>query len=302
MAIEVSDSLSNTEEQIERAAKTIGRGARRQVFEAIYHHKAKIKTVEQIATRTGLSRIRVLQEGRHLVTKGLARPAHVSTDTAYEKIDFFHAHKTQILKLAANPKQLARLPTKRKVVVTLPRTVKIPSSGADVKRLTVDDIDSFTKVRKVRVAGVFDSTISETQFKEGVQAIIGEPGEFKDWGGEKSDLYTTRLRLKGKRRAAAFAFKGPGQRQKLVPGRMGKRGDQALRLFQEDADVFIVQHWREIDPSVIDMLRQLAVAKSVMNGTRIWYGVIDGDDSQRLITAYSAHFRRKRRRGKRGVK
>jgi hypothetical protein len=34
-AIEVSDSLSNTEEQIERAAKTVGRGERRQVFDAI---------------------------------------------------------------------------------------------------------------------------------------------------------------------------------------------------------------------------------------------------------------------------
>jgi hypothetical protein len=71
---------------------------------------------------------------------------------------------------------------------------------------------------------------------------------------------------------------------------MGKNGDQAQRLFQEEADVFFVQHWREIDPSVIDLMRSLAVAKAVTTGKRVWYGVIDGKDSQRLCLAYSAHF------------
>lgn len=36
----------NVNEQIEQAAKAIGRGkVRRKVFEAIYHHEAKVKTV-----------------------------------------------------------------------------------------------------------------------------------------------------------------------------------------------------------------------------------------------------------------
>lgn len=135
--------------------------------------------------------------------------------------------------------------------------------------------------------------MSEKQFKRGVQSIIGEPGKFKDWGGEKSDLYTTRLRMNGKRLGAAFAFKGPGEKRKLVPGRMGKNGDQAQRLFQEEADVFLVQHWREIDSSVIELMRSLAVAKSVTTGKRIWYGVIDGTDSQRICSAYSAQFNKK---------
>jgi hypothetical protein len=135
------------------------------------------------------------------------------------------------------------------------------------------------------------ATISEDDFKRGVQSIIGEIGTFKDWGGEKSDLYSTRLRVSGKRRAAAFAFKGPGQKGRLVLGRMGKNGDQALRLFQEEADVFIVQHWREIDSSVIDLMRRLAVAKSATNGQPLWYGVIDGQDSERLRLAYPSKFK-----------
>lgn len=291
-AIEVSDSLSNAEEQIERAARVIGRGAgRRRVFEAIYHHKSKVKTVGEIAERTRLKRIRVLQEGGYLARRGIVRQTRKKNDTAYEKIDFFHAHKRQILVLAGDPRKLATLPTKRKTVHALPTYVSIPSAGAKIYRITVDDIDSFSKVRKIGYSGSLPASLSEARFKRGVQKTIGEPGKFKDWGGETSDLYTTRLRIKGKRHAAAFAFKGPGQRGPLVPGRMGKNGDQLQRLFEEDADVFIVQHWREIKPSVIDLMRRLAVAKSVSTGQPIWYGVVDGQDSERLRAAYSSKFK-----------
>jgi hypothetical protein len=289
-AIEVSDSLSNTEEQIERAAKTVGRGARRMVFEAIYHHKAKVKSVGDIAQKTRLSRMRVLQEGRHLSRRGIVRQTKRDRDTAYEMIEFFHAHKKEILRFAADPTKLQKLPTKRKLVATLPKFVTISSAGANVSRITIDDVRSFAKVRKINGAGSLPASVTEGQFKRGVQAIIGEPGTFKDWGGEKSDLYTTRIRINAKRLAAAFAFKGPGEKRKLVTGRMGKNGDQAQRLFQEEADVFFVQHWREIDPSVIDLMRSLAVAKAVTTGKRVWYGVIDGKDSQRLCLAYPAHF------------
>jgi hypothetical protein len=161
-------------------------------------------------------------------------------DTAYEMIEFFHAHKGQILRLAASPKKLAKLPTKRKVVVVLPKSISIPSRGAKINRITVDDVDTFAKVKRIKVAAALPSTVSEDQFKRGVQAIIGEPGVYKDWGGERSDLYSTRLRLNGKRRAVAFACKGPGTKGKLVPGKMGENGDQALRLLQEDADIFVV--------------------------------------------------------------
>jgi hypothetical protein len=295
-ALEVSDSLSNTEEQIERAAKTLGRSiARKKVFDKIYHHKAKVKTVSEVVAKTKLPRIRVLQEGRHLSRKGIVRQTTKDGETAYEKIDFFHAHKQQILGLAGNPKKLAALPTKRKIRAQLTSVVTIPSAGAKAKRITVDDVASFARIRRLRLneaAQTLPSSMSEAQFKRGVQRIIGEPGKFKDWGGEKSDLYTTRIRLTDKRLAAAFAFKGPGQKGKLVIGRMGKNGDQALRLFQEEADVFFVQHWREIDSSIIDLMRNLAIAKSATTGRPVWYGIMDGNDSNRLVLAYPTCFRR----------
>ena len=299
-AIEVADSISNAEEQIERAAKVIGVSpARRAVFSAIYHHKQKKKTITEIFQRTGLARMRVLQEARHLYRNGLVRKADLD-EVGYEKIDFFDVHKKRILRLAGDRKKLATLPTKRKVVIKLGRSITIPSAGARVNRITIDDVETFKSVRKVKFSGSLPKTISEDEFKRGVQAIIGEPGEFKDWGGETSDLYSTRLKIKKtKRMAAAFGFKGPGQPGALVPGRMGKNGDQMQRLFQEEADVFFVQHWREIKPSVIELMRNLAIAKSVTTGKQIWYGIIDGQDSERLRVAYLSKFKSRPRKSSR---
>jgi hypothetical protein len=295
-AIEVSDARSNAPEQIELAAKTIARSkARWSIFEAIYFHKSKIKTVSYISERTGLSRMRVLQEGLHLAQKGIVNQTKKNGETAYEKIAFFQVNKAKIMSLASKPKQLATFPTKRRVSVDL-RNARVTHNitlglKQKVTRITVDDVDSFAKVRQVESSHPLDNSVSERQFKNGIQAILGEPGEFPDWGGEKSDLYSSRVKIKGKRLAAAFAFKGPGLKGRLTPGRMGKNGDQALRLFQEEADVFFVQHWREIDPAVVDMLDRFAVARSSRTGKRVWYGVIDGYDSERLRRAYPAQFR-----------
>lgn len=296
-AIEVSDNLSNVNEQIEAVAKAIGKSKlRRQVFQAIYHHKSLVKTVGQIADRTKLTRMRVLQEGRHLALKGAVKQVKKGGDTAYQRIDAIFAHRDQILGLAGNLAKLAKLPTKRKAAVVLPKYVKVPSAGAQVTRVTVDDIESFKLVRKIRSSPSLPKTVGEEEVKTGVQNILGEPGAFKDWGGEDSDLYSGRLRVNGKRHAAAFAFKGPGEPGALVPGRMGKNGDQLSRLFRQDADVFLVQHWREIKPSVPEMMRSLAVAKSVSTGKLVCYGIIDGTDTERLRRAYPAKFKPAKRK------
>jgi hypothetical protein len=302
MTNEVADSRSHPENQIETAVRAIGRStARRKVFEAIYHHKAKVKTVGEIAKKTRLSRMRVLQEGRHLHSKGVVMQTRRDSDTAYAKIDFYHAHKRRILALVSDPKKLTAMVDKRrpKVIVNLPKSVAIPSAGAKVKRVYIDDFAAFAKAKKVKGADSLPPEVSEDQFKSGVQAIIDEPGQFKDWGGERSDLYTTRLHFKGKRLSAAFAFKGPGLKGKLVLGKMGKNGDQLPRLLQEEADVFFVQHWREIDPLVIKTMRNLVVAKSVTTGKPLWFGTIDGKDSHRLYLAYPAEFTSKTAKKKR---
>jgi len=298
-AIEVSDSRSNAEEHIERAAKTVGRGkVRPKVFDAIYHHKTKVKSVSAIVKRTGLKRLRVLQEGRHLVRNGIVKSARKDGDTAYEMIEFFHTHKRRILNYAANPKKLAALPTKRKPSVSVTVTTSGRSPRPKALALTVDDFDSFKAVRKVKPDGYIPRTISEECFKRGVQAILAEPGKWKDWGGELFDLASTRVVLKGNRIGAVFAFKGPGKRGPLVPGKMGKNGDQIPRMYFADARVFVVQYGEEVKPSITQLMRSLAVDKSAATGETIYYAIIDGTDSDRLYRAYPVEFNGASRRKK----
>jgi hypothetical protein len=103
-------------------------------------------------------------------------------------------------------------------------------------------------------------------------------------------LYLTKLKYKGQRRHLAFAFKGPGVQGVLTPKKLGKNGDQIQRLFKSAAEIFIVQYHGQIDQSVIEQMEGWARLKSILDGTRIWYGVIDGDDSNRLLKAYPKQF------------
>ena len=85
----------------------------------------------------------------------------------------------------------------------------------------------------------------------------------------------------------------PGVKGKLTPGKMGKNGDQIQRLVTCPADVFIVQYWHVIDDSVLEQLEKLCQAKSFLEDREIWYGIIDGQDSNRLMEAYPKAFGRR---------
>jgi hypothetical protein len=132
--------------------------------------------------------------------------------------------------------------------------------------------------------------MSEARFKCGIKNILGEGGRFNDWGGERSDLSTDKVRVAGIRMRTAFAFKGFGTSGILTPKKMGKNADQIQRLFKCPASVFFVQYWGQIDDSVVDQMAEFAKAKSVSDGELVRYGIIDGDDSNRLIRAYPRAF------------
>ena len=297
MAIPVSDLASNADENIAHAAKIVGRGKiRTKVFNAIYTGKQKVKTAQEISKSTRLPEIRVLQEGKRLVDNHLVNKIKINGRTAYQKIDFLHQHKNKILRLASSPQRLKAFPTKRNPAGHAASSdriqvkVAIPRRRQQAYSLTVDDIGSFSKVRKTG-KNQGNTRMAETIFKKGVARILGERGTFKDWGGENRDLSSTRLVVSGgKRRAAAFAFKGPGQTGRLTPRKMGKNGDQIQRLFKCPADVFLVQYWAQIDDTVYEQLRSFAQLKSYWDERPIGYGVIDGTDSTRLIKAYPKQF------------
>jgi hypothetical protein len=249
-----------------------------------------MKTVQMLVKATGLNNVDVLHAGAKLVGNRLVGVEKVNGRTAYVKDPFYNQHRKRILGLATNPSALKALPTRNNLPSgSLQVVLKLPKKSIQVKLITIDDIDSFVRVKPLRfISG--QTPVDELVFKTGVKTILNEEGKFQDWGGEKNDLFTTRLVMRGKRIATAFGFKGKGTRGILTPKKMGKNGDQIQRLFGSNASVFIIQYWGQIDQSVIEQMHALAVAKSALEGRSIHYGIVDGNDTQRLVAAYPEHF------------
>jgi hypothetical protein len=289
----VTDARSNSQDQIAHAAKVIGRSPiARAVFEAIYNGKQHVKTVGELAAATKLTRKQVLTYGKKFDSSHLVEQIRKGGDTAYKKDSFYHCNKQKILALAGNKKKLEKFPTKtnplRSTTVTV--TLRLRPDSPPPIQVTVDEIDSFMRVRTVAPCGNLPTSVSENAFKHGVREILGEIGKFSDWGGERNDLFSTRIRIKGKRLAVAFAFKGPGTKGVLVPGKLGKNGDQIQRLFETDADAYLIQYWREINESVLNQMYAMAVKNALHTRRRVYYGLIDGQDSNRLRLAYAKCF------------
>lgn len=293
----VSDARSNANDQIANAATVLKRSPKlRKMFEAICRGGKKPKTVSQLMMLTKYSQVEVLQLGGKLADQQLVLKTKVGKAMAYEKDRFFATNRDKILRYAINPSSLKNLPTKVSPRATGAGQLRVVVHGARVRinEITADDVDQFAAVKKVKNAP--ERVISEKAFKDGVQKIIGEGGTFQDWGGEPNDLFTTKVRLKGKRIATAFAFKGPGTSGVLTPAKLGKNGDQIQRLFLSPADIFIVQYHGQIGQAVVEQMKAFATINSVREGKQVWYGIIDGDDTRRLLAAYPNKFKLNRHR------
>ncbi|MDX2145018.1 MAG: hypothetical protein SFV19_16815 [Rhodospirillaceae bacterium] len=300
MTHKVADVRANPGENIDTAVRTIGKSKDRlAVFKAIYAGKQKVKNVAELAATTGLSEIRVLQESQKLVARGIVIRESKRVDTpkgkrtAYRKDEFFANEKNKIIALVKNPAKLAKIPTKQRPHVGGGGAVvvKIAVQKNQAPRLlTVDDIDSFAAVRRVGdpPATNFDR-LPEQTIKEGFQKVLRQEGTFKDWGGETNDLFTGKMKYKGRRIHAAFAFKGKATSGPLVPKKMGKHGDQVNRLFGGPAQIFMVVYPREVKESIYEQMRVCALARA-MSGDKIYYCVIGGSDFARLYYAYPKAF------------
>jgi len=295
MPVAVSDPRSNPNDQIAHAARVIGRSEhKRKVFEAIHYGKKPIKTVPEIANWTGLTAKQVLDAAKKLVHAQLVEQIRSDGETAYKKDGFYSANKQKILGLAGNPDRLSSFPTKTNPRSSAkPVVLYLPRSFIKVRRITVDDIREFRRVRSTERRGASATTaraVPEARIKSGIKSLLGSAHTSKDWGGEKCDLCGD-IHIGPKRLTAAFALKGPGTTGKLVPGKMGTNGDQVQRLFSVPADVYIIQYVGEIDESLPALMVQLAQARSATTGTEMLYGVVDGVDTARLIDRYPEHFR-----------
>ncbi len=281
----VSDLLSNWNDQMATAARILGRSKHRQkIFETIYKGKRQVKTVKEIMQETGLSHQHVLNEGGRMAGLLVEK-----IPGGYRKKPELAPRYKFILRLASDSKKLETLPTKTSPKGSATVKVAFPAPAQRAKFISIDDIASFARVRDQGDSLRPPKSLAEKKLKHAFQKIIGEPGSFKDWGGEKSDLFTTKLRLTGARVPAAIAFKGKATKGKLVPAKMGKNGDQINRLFDEPAGVFLVVYVGQIDSSIIAQMQAFAIGNA-LKGRPVHYGIIDGRDVARLAAAYPAAF------------
>jgi hypothetical protein len=68
----------------------------------------------------------------------------------------------------------------------------------------------------------------------------------------------------------------------MTMAELGKNGDQISRLFEEPAELLVLQHCHEITPDVRKTMRAFA---NQMGNPRM-YCVIDGYDTIRVLEAY----------------
>jgi hypothetical protein len=298
----VSEFPATAPEQIDHFAKLLSKSDhRRKVFWEIYRGKAKEgKTAEEIGRKVGLSSKRVLELATPLAANNLFEKTKREGRTAYRKYPNINTVKHKIVGLASNKAKLEAHLTVRKPRVSL-RGFRVridrksPDIFIDVRPISIDEIDNFRKVRSLEHANLPDKLqperLAEKIFKNATARILGNRGAFKDWGGEKNDLYTSHLAIGGKRYATAIGFKGPATKGVLNPAKMGHNGDQIQRLFDSDAQVFLVQYEGPIAQSVTEQLKGLAVNKSVQDRRTVFYGVIALEDSYRLRIRYFKEFK-----------
>lgn len=284
-----TDIRSNVNDQIANASNVIGKSEHRQrVFKAIYTGKKKIKTIDEICISTGLTQVQVLKAGGILADAQIVQKIR----KAYCKDDFYSSCYRKVLNYAQNPNKLRKLPTKTNPK-GIHQIINVPFSrkAALAIMITIDDIESFGLISASRnkKGGKSAKQMAEKKIKRGICKIIGESGSFKDWGGEKNDLYTTKIRFRGRRRAAAFAFKGKATKGILTLDKMGKRADQIPRLFDTAADIYLIVYGDQISPVILEQMKAQAISKALA-GDKIFYGIVDGDDLTRLISAYPKAF------------
>lgn len=298
MTLQVSDTPSHRRDQISNFAEILKNApARQKVFEAVYYGKKRTKSAQEIADTTGYSRKRVTMIAKALCREALFEQSRERIDgsmqTVYRKLGFVASNKRKILGLARNKKKLAGYHTKTNPRLTVTATVRLRVPFVPKTRfVTIDDVDQFAKAKKIRKVqdALTPERLPEKKVKVGILRLLQELKVPKDWGGETNDIFSVKLKIRGKAKRAAFALKGPAKKGTLVPGMMGKNGDQIQRLFNSPAEVFFIQYEDDIGERVIELMEQLAKAKALLGGT-VLFGTIDRDATYRLRLAYPNAFK-----------
>ncbi|MCZ6490622.1 MAG: hypothetical protein O7A06_08835 [Acidobacteria bacterium] len=296
MVLNVSDVVSHRRDQIGNLTELLENSPTKQALvKAVYFGKRRFKSVVALADKMAITPKRVTEIGKPLVGLFFGQQKireNGKSVTAYVKYDSVQQNLKKILQLSNDKKKRSTYHNKTNPKITI-RTIKVrvlftPKTAS----ISIDEVREFDKTKKIKAIppAMSPARLPEAAIKKGLIRLLGEYADPKDWGGELNDIFTTRMTVRGKRRRAAFALKGPAKTGPLVPGKMGKNGDQISRLFKSPAQVFFVQYEGEIKESVIDLMSKLAYAKAAIEH-EVFYGIIDLKDTYRLRLAYPKTFR-----------
>jgi hypothetical protein len=225
-------------------------------------------------------------EGAEVLVHGSFNPARLTCSTANSELRGVRTQYVLGHVAAADDESVELRP-----VAIASRLLEPPGrhpEDGEWQRVFPEDIDQFREVdwAATVATGELDALrrVPEREVKRILAELLGEPTVPKDWGGETCDLYTDRLRVRGRPCSAAFLLKGPARFEPMTVRLLGANGDQLVRLATTPAQLLVVQHCHSIRPEVISLLRSLA---SDMRHVRR-YMVLDGYDTYRLLSAFGA--------------
>lgn len=236
-------------------------------------------------TAIGYAKLDAFEEGLRIEFS--FHPEHLTSNTAWTQMS---GHKRKFIFGTIQKLSEGRLTAIPYVVgdIIIGRD-SLASAGywLNHREIYVDSIDNFSAIANYRPKFTKSSLdalkgVSEERIKHAFAEIIGEPSVPKDWGGERSDLFSTHVFFEGRRRSTAFLFKGPSKFRPMTMADLGKNGDQIDRLFSEPADILILQHCHEVRNSVRAVMR--AYAERV--GNPRLFCIIDGYDTLRILQTF----------------
>ena len=148
-------------------------------------------------------------------------------------------------------------------------------------RVYASEIDQFSGIEAIQseASPAKLKNIPEKVIKEVIASLLNEGNIPKDWGGESSDLYTRNVRISGEQMRTAFLLKGPAKFHSMKVSDLGKNGDQIKRLYDEPADLFVLQHCHYVTAAVESMME--AYASRYFRISR--YMIIDGIETLKLL-------------------
>jgi|tagenome__1003787_1003787.scaffolds.fasta_scaffold20923320_3 hypothetical protein len=156
--------------------------------------------------------------------------------------------------------------------------------------ITPEEIDSFSRVASISASDVASIArpipIPEREVKRLLLGILGEPEVPGDWGGERSDAFSTHVYLDGERITSSFVLKGPSKAGELTPADYGKNGDQLQRSFTQPASLHVIQANAQLATSIYELANGLVLDARAKGDARAVATIWDGTDTARILVAY----------------